>query len=354
MPEPQPDFNRFLKVLLRQGEPDRIPFVELFHDGEIMQAVLGESLAPPPGSDVNWAEYYHKQRLTFWHTLGYDYISLGPGVNMPRHRLASEDTADLKRAERSWVDENRGDIETREDFEKYPWPSPDSVDYSGLEIVGRMLPDGMKIISTTSGVLENVMWLMGYTPFALALHDDPQLVADMFDRIGSLLCSIYETLADMDWVGAMWLGDDMGHKHGTLIAPAHMRKYVFPWQRKLAQIAHAHGKPFLLHACGNLEEVMDDLIDYVGIDAKHSFEDVILPVAEVKRKYGDSIAILGGVDVDVLSRRDEEYVRKYTRKVIEDCAPGGGWALGSGNSVCNYIRVENFLAMMDEGRKWGY
>ena len=96
---------------------------------------------------------------------------------------------------------------------------------------------------------------------------------------------------------------------------------------------------------------MDDLIDWVGIDAKHSFEDVIMPAAEAKRRYGDRIAILGGVDVDYLSRHSVDEVRAYTRKVIEECAPGGGWALGTGNSVPNYVPVENYLAMLDEGRK---
>jgi len=44
-----------------------------------------------------------------------------------------------------------------------------------------------------------------------------------------------------------------------------------------------------------------DLINFVGIDTKPSFEDAIMPVAEVKRKYGGRIAILGGVDVNKLS-----------------------------------------------------
>jgi len=66
--------------------------------------------------------------------------------------------------------------------------------------------------------------------------------------------------------------------------------------------AHKHGKPFILHSCGNLKLVMNDLIDYVGIDAKHSYEDSSYPVTEYKRTYGERIAILGGIDMDKLSR----------------------------------------------------
>ena len=151
----------------------------------------------------------------------------------------------------------------------------------------------------------------------------------------------------------MFLGDDMGYKSGTFIKLEHMRKYVFPKQKELAEVTHQHGLPFLLHACGNLEAIMDDLIDNVGIDGKHSFEDVILPVGEAKRCYGGRISILGGVDVDMLASSSEEEVRLYTRRLLEECMPGGGYALGTGNSVANYIPVRNYLAMLDEGMKVG-
>ena len=43
----------------------------------------------------------------------------------------------------------------------------------------------------------------------------------------------------------------------------------------------------------------------------------------------------------------------FTRLLVERCAPGGGWALGSGNSVANYVPVDNFLAMLEEGFRAG-
>ena len=133
-----------------------------------------------------------------------------------------------------------------------------------------------------------------------------------------------------------------------MVSPEHLRRYVFPWQRQLAAIAHQHELPFLLHSCGNLSQVMDELIDDVGIDAKHSFEDVIMPVAEAKSLYGDRIAVLGGVDVDILAAGTEDAVRQRTRSLIETCGPRGRYAVGSGNSIPSYVPVANYLAMVDE------
>jgi uroporphyrinogen decarboxylase len=346
MRKPQPDFDRFLKVVRRQGEPDRVPFAELFHDHEIMAAIQG----PPPGDgDAAFA-----WRVKFWVDMGYDYLSQGMDIGFPTPGLVAEDTAILSRGERGWQNEATGPITTWEEFEKYPWPEVTPAAFRSLEALSRHLPEGMKIAATLpGGPFENLTFLMGFETFSYALVDQPDLVAAIAHRIDDVLCKTVETTAAMDFVGAQWLNDDMGFKGATLASPEALRKYIFPTQKKICEIAHRSGKPILLHSCGNLDVITDDLIDDVGIDAKHSFEDVILPVWEAKRKWGHRMALLGGVDMDVLARGSEDQVRAYTRRCIEECAPGGGWALGSGNTVANYVPVQNFLAMLDEGWKRG-
>ena len=94
---------------------------------------------------------------------------------------------------------------------------------------------------------------------------------------------------------------------------------------------------------------MNDIIDDVKIDGKHSFEDVIMPVAEAKRRWGDRVAILGGVDMDPLSRGTPEEVRARTREALAGCMPEGGFGLGSGNTIANYVPLENYFAMLEEG-----
>jgi uroporphyrinogen decarboxylase len=121
----------------------------------------------------------------------------------------------------------------------------------------------------------------------------------------------------------------------------------------MAEIVHGAGRLFALHSCGNVHKLMDDYIDHVGIDAKHSFEDKILPVEDVYRRWGERVTIMGGVDMDLLGRGTEEQVRARTREILEVCGvKGTGYCLGTGNSVANYIPVQNYLAMLDEGRRW--
>ncbi|MFH1005924.1 MAG: uroporphyrinogen decarboxylase family protein [Candidatus Latescibacterota bacterium] len=349
---PDPDFSRLRTVLLRQGEPDRIPFYELFADKEIMEAVLGHSLPDLAITGGSQREAYWKAVIQFYYQLGYDYVPVGAQIDLPRDNiLLGKDTAPLAHSSRGWQDEHRGVIETRRDFQDYPWPDCSRVDLSDIRWVARNLPPGMKVIAQSPGVLENVMWLMGYEPFSYALTDDPELVGDMFERIGTLLAAVHRKMAAEQGIGALCMGDDMGYKTGTLVSPSQLRHYVFPWQKKIAEAAHAHDLPMILHSCGNLDAIMDDLIDEVGIDAKHSYEDVIMPITEAKRLWGDRVAVLGGVDMNLLTQGSENQVRARVREIVQACGPGGGFALGTGNSVANYIPVANYLAMLDEGRK---
>lgn len=123
-----------------------------------------------------------------------------------------------------------------------------------------------------------------------------------------------------------------------------------PWHQRIIAAAHTHGKLGLFHVCGQVEAIMDDLIDTVGIDAKHSTQDVIEPMVITKQRWGDRVGLLGGVDVDFITRTRPDRMRSYTRNILDTCTAGGGFALGVGNWVADSIPIENYLSMLSEAR----
>ena len=86
-------------------------------------------------------------------------------------------------------------------------------------------------------------------------------------------------------------------------------------------------------------------------DAFHSFQDVIIPIGDFVHRYGDRVAGFGGVDMDNLSHLQDGELRAYVRDILDKCMPHR-FALGSGNTVANYIPVRNYLAMLDEAQRW--
>ncbi len=347
LPSFRPDYRQLDKVLRRQGQPDYVPLIEIYADGEIMQAALGATPQQMFGKYDPWQQEW-LFKLEYCRRIGQDYISVTiDGCAFAWHSTLAQDTAALSRGQRNWIDESTGPITNRREFDQFDWPAEPLTNRT-IEFVADHLPEGMGIITFTGGIFEWTTRLMGYECFALALHDDPQLVEDVVARVGQRMLDAYTAAAAHPVVRALWLGEDMGFKTATLIAPQHLRRFFFPWHCRLVEAAHSQGKPFLLHSCGNLDQVMDDLINDVGIDAKHSFEDLIMPVTEFKARYGQRVAVLGGADVDLLCRASSDRVRAYCRNILEQCAPGGGFAMGTGNSVANYIPLENYLALVEE------
>ncbi len=364
-----PDFDNLRRTILRQGPPGPVPFFELFADPGMVEAVLGEKfpvnlhqyieepMQEMPADEMAGLMKSLDMYVRFCREVGYDYVFMVTGFSLARSFQAAADTAGAQNwpdGKRYWQDESSGPIQNWADFEAYPWPKANELTHPGLEYVSAVVPEGMKVAAFMyGGVFENSTWLMGLQSFSFALQDQPDLVAAICQRVGELATATAAQAATIDNVEMIFLSDDLGFYSGTLVSPAVIRRYILPHYKKIVNIAHAAGKLVVFHSCGNMYKMMDDLLDDVGIDAKHSFEDKIVPVDEAYRRWGDRIAILGGVDMDLLGRGTEEQVRARTRQILETCAAKGtGYALGSGNTAANYIPKRNYLAMLDEGRRW--
>jgi uroporphyrinogen decarboxylase len=350
-----PNWEGLLNCIERRGTPDRVYFIELLWDEEVQTAIcdrfgLLDGLAPDD-------PFFKQKRLVRLNRfLGYDYVRCGlDSWEMQLNRMAIEDTSDLARkGGRSYIDEHKGPITNWEEFETYPWPDPESASTRSLEWFEANLPEDMCVVGSGgfAHFAEYLTWLMGYETLCYSLYDQRDLVAAISERLFDVYQRFIKRLLEFDRVKLIWGSDDMGFRSGTLISPDDLREFVLPGHKLMAHMAHAAGRPYLLHSCGNLATIIEDLIEDVGIDAKHSFEDTIESVILAKAQYGDRIAVLGGIDVDFLCRAGEEQVRQRVRDTLEKCMSGGGYCLGTGNSVANYIPLDNYLVMLDEGRKF--
>jgi len=354
-PGPKPNCEGLLACLRREGRPDRVYFMELFID-DVLKPILAQRFGLD--EDLNQSDpwYHWKREIRLQRFLGYDYVAAKvEGLSFPRSTdLQTADTVagQQSRQERTWVSEGVGPIATWQDFERYPWPDPAKMDLSVLEWLEKNLPDDMCLTVACHSVFEQLSWLMGLEHLCVTLYDDTALIKAVIDRVGQVYLAAARTYVQFDRIKFLFGGDDMGHKTGTLISPRHLRELVLPWHKRIAQVAHDAGRLYLLHTCGNIKQIMPDLVSDVGIDGKHSFEDTIERVEDVKRDWGDRIALLGGIDVDFLCRADEDAIRRRVRDTLEACMPGGGYCLGTGNSVANYIPLDSYLIMLDEGRRW--
>ncbi len=349
-----PDWEGLVRCIRRQGTPQRVHYIELFLDDEV-QAAICDRYNLLEGLDEAHPFFAQKRQVILQRFLGYDYVVCRlENMDMPLKRMAIPDLAALPReGGRSYMEEHKGPITNWAEFEAYPWPDTEQASTRSFEWYEANLPDDMCLVVTgVAHFAEYLTWLMGYETLCYSLYDQRDLVETISERVVEMYRKALARILQFDRVKVIWGSDDMGFRSGTLISPKDMRELVLPGHKLMAEMSHAAGRPYLLHSCGNLFAIMDDLINDVRIDAKHSFEDTIESVIEDKAKYGDKIALLGGIDVDFLCRASTEQIRQRVRKTLEACMPGGGYCLGTGNSVANYIPLDNYLLMLEEGRRF--
>ena len=352
----EPDIREMIDIIKRRKLPRRVHHVELFLDAEIKTAVDDRFGV---GGDLDRADpLFETRRDAALHAfLGYDMFRVGVARKtvFQTATIAAPDTTALPAQERSardWQEEHAGPIQGWADFEKYRWPKVSDVDFSPLEWLEKNLPENMGCYELTAHIFEILSFLLGYETLCYAVVDQPDLVDAILERAGSFYVDFTKALVDFSRVAVIWGSDDLGFRSGTMMSPDFLRRKILPWHRRCAEVARSAGKPYLLHSCGNLDAIMDDLIDDVGVDGKHSFEDAILPVTEAKKRYGKRVTLLGGIDMDFLCRSKEADIRKRVRETLQVCLPGGGYCLGTGNTVANYVPLDNYLAMIDEGRRF--
>jgi uroporphyrinogen decarboxylase len=346
----EPDIEELLAVIRRQAMPRRVHHIELAMDEPIKEQLCKKfGLSEDVKDNEPFATI--KRDIRLHEFLGYDAFL----VEVPTNVFATIALQDEKNyPNHSWKTtiEHIGPIQSWQDFESYPWPNILEIDFSSLEWLDKNLPENMGCYDMTAHILELTTWLMGYESFCYKIFDAPDLVDAVLQKVGEFYVDYTDTLCDFNCIRLIWGADDMGFRTSTMVSAQILKEKILHWHKRCAEISHEHGRPYLLHSCGNLEEIMSDLIEDVKIDAKHSYEDAIMPVTEAKKRYGGHIAILGGIDVDFLCRADEDAIRKRVRETLNICMPGGGYCLGTGNSVADYIPIDNYLVMLDEGRRF--
>jgi len=358
------DFEHFREMATGKGKGGPVPLVELFADPEIMSEVTGiefpaekylELMNLSSQSSIEMLKLgldFLDLHLAFSKAVGYDYVTAFPTIPLARTPSQMVPNPAQQGKVRIWQNEHQGVITSREAFRDFPWPGPEDWSIVSVLVLESRLPPGARINHFAFGIFEEVRNLMGLETLAIKSIEDPELVDDVLEKLTGLLAVLLEKAAAHPAVGAIFYGDDLAFNSGPMISPRWLREHVFPRQKRLAEIAHRHGKPFLFHCCGRSESFMEDLIETVGIDAYHSFQDNVIPVEEYYRRYHDRIGILGGLDVGLLATGTPDQVRARCRQILDVCGLGGGYCMGSGNSVTNYCSVQNYYAMIDETRKW--
>lgn len=336
----QPDYKQ-IEMVLYNKRPNRLPLYEHHIDTPFIEKVRGKSINIEGNRPIDYENYY-KQVISFWKDMSYDAFDFEAAICevFPGHGAI--------------MGGMKGPIQTRDDFNKYPFDEIPEIFWKTytphLEAIRKVMPDGMKAYGGCGyGIFESSEDLVGYEYLAVLQYIDPDLFRDLFVKIGDLYEDLWGEMIKRysDLFVFYRMGDDLGFRTSTLLEPDTIRTYILPQYKRVINLAHNDNKKFLLHSCGNIFEIMEDILE-TGIDAKHSNEDEIAPFEDWIEKYNERIGLFGGIDVNTLclSSYDEIY-SAVLEKGRRYRAISKGFGLGSGNSIAEYVPIDGFMAMVD-------
>jgi len=211
------------------------------------------------------------------------------------------------------------------------------------------------VVPSAWAVFEPAWQAFGFTNFSKLLAH-PSQIKKVFDNNGKFTVELLKRCIEWGEDTLFYVFGDYGFKNGLLMSPNNYRKYVLPWIKEICKIAHKGGLKVIFHSCGDIYKLFEDLIN-VGIDAIHPIEPTTanpdFNIFKLYEKYGDKITFIGNVSPQDLAEETPEFIEDYTKKLIKELAPGGGYILSSGHSINPAVKLENFLAMHKTLEKYG-
>jgi uroporphyrinogen decarboxylase len=347
----QPDFNRIVTTLQHQ-EPDRVPLAEVAIDYKIMSQFLGREVRD---DDV-------AAQVEFWAQAGYDYTLLTVGLMRPGGVTQDSQISKVidksivedknEQEEEAWNVWKKARIHSPADLESFPWEKAALLDFSNFHQVQQYLPDGMKVIATSGKIFTLAWMLMGFENFGTSLILDPAFTGEVIERVAKIQLDGLKQVVTLPNVTAVWAVDDIAFGTGPIIHPRDLRKYIFPWYEEFSSICHEHGVYFFFHTDGVVWDFIEDLIA-LGVDALHPIDPTCMDIVALKNKVGSRLALIGNISNQLLEEGTPAEVAELTKQRLREIAPGGGYCLGSGNSVPDWATIENYKAMIETALQYG-
>ncbi len=244
-----------------------------------------------------------------------------------------------------------GLIKTEKDLAllEFPDPHQESLYDEAKGFVDRYGQEDVALYCGIRPGIQPTYLSLGWMRFAESVVKGDRMIEAIYDPYIEWNCTVVEKLQTIGF-DFLVLYDDIAHGTGPLFSPQVYRERFLPKFRTLVDLIKV---PWVYHSDGDLSILFDDLLS-LGMNAINPIEPTAMDINEVKKEYGDRVALWGNIDmVHTLYDGTLEEVDEEVRKRIRDVGEGGGYICGSANSIADYLKVENALEMGRAVKKYG-
>ena len=248
-------------------------------------------------------------------------------------------------------------VKDRQSWERYRErlaPSRDRVDWSEQKRNNELHDRGVFAIAFYPVGLDINTLMVAKTTLFMAMVEDPEWVRDIIETATAQGISMLAMMMDEGFkFDCAYTCDDLGYRSGPFFSPRHYRELVFPSHKRFCDFCHNRGLKVILHSCGDIRVLIPDLIA-AGFDCLNPLEvKAGMDLCELKRLYGDRLALQGGIDVRLMPAEDDSVIEEEVRSKIECAKQGGGYLYHSDHSVPEDVSLAHYQRLMALVHKYG-
>ncbi|MGD0006478.1 MAG: uroporphyrinogen decarboxylase family protein [Anaerolineaceae bacterium] len=240
----------------------------------------------------------------------------------------------------------------------YPWPNPDWWDYA--EIAQQI--EGWEDYPIRGGGSEPFLlykYLRGDEQAMIDLALNPEIVEYCLGKLFELAYQdtlrTYEAIPGK--VSHSYVAEDMGGQDNLMYSKAHIRRFLLPGMKRVADLAHQGGAFVFHHNDGACRSIIPDMIETVGIQALNPIQwrSKGMEREGLKRDFGDRLIFHGAVDNQyTLPFGSVEQVRQEVQDNLRILGAGGGYILAPCHNIQPVSPPENIVAMYQAGYEYGW
>ena len=195
------------------------------------------------------------------------------------------------------------------------------------------------------GYLRN---LMGFERILMTFHDDPMWIHEMIEYMAWFFMEANRKILESGvQVDIIFIWEDMAYKTGPMISPKMFREFLVPRYKKLTEFYRGYGIEYFFVDCdGNPSELIPLWLEG-GVNGFFPIEVAAgMDPVELKKKYGKSLLLLGGIDKRTLTK-GKEAIEKELKTKLPFLFKKGGYSPWADHMIPPDVPLENFRYFVD-------
>lgn len=237
-------------------------------------------------------------------------------------------------------------------FKQYFVFSEGRVDQEQIEKAKSLQKDGYVVRAEMPGAWDILRELMGEERACLAMFDWPDVVRDIFDTITDTCVKCLDRITEQIVIDQLYSHEDMAGKAGPMVGPGQVLEYFKPYYLSVWDLVSSKGtKLFNQDSDGDMRPLIDAFLE-CGVNVMHPFEpNASMDIVEARKKYGNRLAMLGGIDKFVLFKGKDEIRKELEYKMQPMMQQTGGIAFAIDHRIPNGVPLDNYRYYVALGRE---